>query len=99
MKILLTTKNLDIGKRVLILVKNKIADELDKILPASRAGLREAKMFIEKGPFWGYRVNLDLQLPHQVRFHAQEHGGNLLSTLTALREEIRRQIRNYHPQS
>ena len=97
MKIMLTTKNLNIGKRVLLLVNNKIADELDKIFPASKTEFREAKLFIEKGPFWGYRVNLDLQLPHRIRFHAQEHGGNLLSAFTALREEIRRQVRLYHP--
>ncbi len=95
MRIKLIGDNLEITDEIRQLIYNKLAEDLEKMLPELNQEIKTADMRLSKHSRWGYEVNFDLRLPEKEQLYAEVHKRSLKLAMTELREQLEGQIRKY----
>jgi ribosomal subunit interface protein len=94
MKLIISGDNLPISQKIKDLAEKHVGQKIDKHLKNFDQGLKVAWLKITKGPRWGFSASLKIALP-QKNIFAKSQDQNLLKTLTAIRDQAIKQIKEY----
>lgn len=95
MQIQILTDGVEIDDKVRGLIEKKLVPKLDKYLTHFDEDAKLATIKLEKRTRWGYKVNLNMNLPGKKHIFAEVKHNDLGAAVVDLREEVERQLIEY----
>lgn len=95
MNIQIIGDNFDISQSNKILIEDKVASRLDRLLTRFDDDMKTASMRIFKDKFGIFFVNFDMNLPGKTHIYAQTSHKLFESALVHLTEEVEKQIKKF----
>jgi ribosome-associated translation inhibitor RaiA len=95
MNIQIIGDNFDISPSNKVLIEDKVASRLDRLLTKFDSDMKTASMRIFKDKFGTFVVNFDMNLPGKTHIYAQTSHKLFESALIHLTEEVEKQITKF----
>ena len=95
MNIQIIGDNLEISDSNRLLIEDKVASHLDRLLTRFDNDIKTASMRIIKDKLGNFIINFDMNLPEKTHIYAQATHKVFESALIDLAHEVERQIKKY----
>jgi ribosomal subunit interface protein len=95
MNIQIIGDNLEISDSNRLMIEDKVASRLDKLLTKYDNDIKTASMRIRKNKLGNFIINFDMNLPGKSNIFAETTHKNFESALIDLTQELKKQINKY----